>query len=74
MEDPVIDTDGNTYERSAIELWLKIKGKSPITEHVMDASTLRPNLMVKRLIEEGKKENVLPPRLPGECRLKELYL
>jgi len=72
MEDPVIDTDGNTYERSAIELWLKIKGKSPITKHVMDASTLRPNLMAKRLIEEEKKKKMLPPRLPGNGKLSQL--
>jgi hypothetical protein len=30
MTDPVIDPDGNSYERSAIENWLKEYSTSPI--------------------------------------------
>jgi hypothetical protein len=30
MTDPVIDPDGNSYERSAIENWLKEHSTSPI--------------------------------------------
>ncbi len=30
MTDPVIDPDGNSYERSAIESWLKEQSNSPI--------------------------------------------
>jgi len=30
MTDPVIDPDGNSYERSAIENWLKENSTSPI--------------------------------------------
>jgi hypothetical protein len=30
MTDPVIDPDGNSYERSAIESWLKEYSTSPI--------------------------------------------
>ena len=30
MTDPVIDRDGNSYERSAIENWVRQHGTSPI--------------------------------------------
>jgi len=30
MTDPVVDPDGNNYERSAIENWLKEQSRSPI--------------------------------------------
>lgn len=30
MTDPVIDPDGNSYERSAIESWLRQHNTSPI--------------------------------------------
>lgn len=30
MTDPVIDPEGNSYERSAIEKWLQEKSTSPI--------------------------------------------
>ncbi len=30
MTDPVIDPEGNSYERSAIEIWLKEHSTSPI--------------------------------------------
>ena len=41
--DPVIDIDGYTYERSAIENWLRDNGTSPITRKPMQISDLRPN-------------------------------
>ena len=72
MEHPVIDIDGNTYERSAIELWLRVKQSSPITGNEMDASTLRPNQMVKHLIEEAKKRKTLPVRLKGKSMFSQL--
>ena len=31
MVDPVVDPDGNSYERQAIETWLARHGTSPIT-------------------------------------------
>jgi len=72
MEHPVTDIDGNTYERSVIELWLRIKQSSPITGNEMDASTLRPNQMVKLQIEEAKKRKALPVRLKGKSMLSQL--
>eukprot|EP00210_Caulerpa_lentillifera_P006927 g6623.t1 len=56
MEDPVIASDGHTYERRAIEQWLKNKRESPVTRQPLTSSSLIPNLAVKHLIDhyEGK--------------------
>ena len=59
MEDPVIDPDGNTFERNAIEKWLRKKGTSPITRNRMDISQLRSNRMVKDLIDKAKKRRTV---------------
>jgi len=37
MIDPVTDPDGNSYERSAIEDWLKEKPRSPIVSSILSA-------------------------------------
>lgn len=41
--DPVIDTEGNTYERDAIERWLQLRNRSPITRSPMGVDDLVPN-------------------------------
>ena len=43
ISDPVIDEEGNTYEKSAILEWLKTSNISPITRNVISASRLVPN-------------------------------
>jgi len=35
MTDPVTDPDGHSYERSAIENWIKEKGCSPIVSSIL---------------------------------------
>ncbi|CAF3169117.1 unnamed protein product [Rotaria socialis] len=52
MVDPVIDPDGNSYERRAIEDWLRQTGTSPITRAPLLASDLRPNRALKAAIDE----------------------
>lgn len=52
MLDPVIDPDGNSYERKAIEGWLRQNGTSPITRAPLSISDLRPNRALKQAIEE----------------------
>ncbi len=47
--DPVIAEDGNVYERSAIEEWLKQQRKSPVTNLAMGVKLL-PALRVKNMI------------------------
>lgn len=52
MKDPVIDPDGNSYEREAIESWLRQNGTSPITRAPLAIKDLRPNRALKQTIEE----------------------
>lgn len=52
MVDPVVDAEGNSYERSAIESWLDGHSVSPITRNAMAKSDLRPNRSLKDAIEE----------------------
>ena len=47
--DPVMAEDGNVYERSAIEEWLKQQLKSPVTNLAMGTKLL-PALRVKNMI------------------------
>ena len=47
--DPVTAEDGNVYERSAIEEWLKQQLKSPVTNLAM-GTKLQPALRVKNMI------------------------
>jgi len=47
--DPVTAEDGNVYERSAIEEWLKQQHKSPVTNLAMGTKLL-PALRVKNMI------------------------
>lgn len=55
MVDPVIDRDGNTYERTAIEEWLKRHGTSPITRRPLNFSDLTPNRVLKNAIDEARQ-------------------
>ena len=55
MTDPVIDNEGNTFERSAIVEWLKKHKTSPITRSKMDVKDLKPNRTLRTVIEEWKK-------------------
>lgn len=50
--DPVMDAEGNTYERAAIEEWIKKKGTSPITRNPLSVSDLRYNRALKCAISE----------------------
>tara|TARA_B100001121_G_scaffold307466_1_gene329051 strand:- start:2073 stop:4199 length:2127 start_codon:yes stop_codon:yes gene_type:complete len=49
--DPVILSDGQTYEREAITQWLRTSSKSPITGLPLDNRTLIPNIALKNIIE-----------------------
>jgi hypothetical protein len=53
MADPVIGSDGITYERAAIEESLAKNPISPLTRAPMTAASLRPNYALKALIEEA---------------------
>jgi hypothetical protein len=47
MVDPVIDKEGHSYERAAIEQWLHMNQTSPITRERLSTSDLFPNRALK---------------------------
>lgn len=55
MREPTVAADGNTYEKTAIEKWLRNSNKSPRTGETMEG-TLIPNLNLKRLIHDIVQE------------------
>ncbi|CAM6081727.1 unnamed protein product [Calypogeia fissa] len=65
MQDPVITADGHSYERAAIERWLKTHDTSPITGEVLPApqegygsgvdKSLRPNHILRGQIIEYRE-------------------
>ena len=57
MKDPVLASDGNTYERLQIELWLKGHDVSPLTNEVMAHKFLSPKLALKKLIAEAQEQD-----------------
>ena len=59
MTDPVVDPEGNTFERSAIERWVREHGTSPLTHAHLTLEQLKPNRTVKRIID-SLSHNVCP--------------
>ena len=58
MEDPVIISDGRTYERTAIEKWLNKSKTSPLTnEPLRDSNIVLPNWNLKNAIVDWKQNN-----------------
>tara|TARA_B110000879_G_C11172886_1_gene514458 strand:+ start:1413 stop:3593 length:2181 start_codon:yes stop_codon:yes gene_type:complete len=55
MNDPVIDNEGNSYERTAIMEWLSKQKTSPITRSPLTSSQLKPNRALKDAIEDYKR-------------------
>ena len=53
MESPVVAQDGFTYEKDAIEDWMRHKKTSPKTNAPIDAVFV-PNFNIKTLINEWK--------------------
>ncbi len=55
MRDPVIASDGQTYERSAIEGWFVKQGsgppRSPVTGEPLRSAALLPNLAIRELVQ-----------------------
>jgi hypothetical protein len=57
MVDPVLTLDGQTYERSAIEEWLKNHDTSPATNLPLPQKMVFPNIALKNMIEDWRKKN-----------------
>jgi hypothetical protein len=64
MTDPVVAEDGHTYERAAIERWLRIRTVSPLTNLAMGAR-LVPNIALRSTPSEAMGRNeMLPTGVP----------
>jgi hypothetical protein len=55
MEEPVVTSDGMTYEREAIEEWLRDHDISPLTGERLAHTQLTPNLVLRSLIQEYRE-------------------
>jgi len=64
MRDPVMGTDGHSYERSAISAWLSSHSTSPITRDPMYVANLTPNYalrsQIERLIGSSASSSTVP--------------
>ena len=58
---PVIDREGNTYEKSAIEEWLINNNTSPITRNPLSIDDLSTNRSLKNAIEDFKNSKSTEP-------------
>eukprot|EP00578_Thalassiosira_sp_NH16_P008116 CAMPEP_0181107916 /NCGR_PEP_ID=MMETSP1071-20121207/17342_1 /TAXON_ID=35127 /ORGANISM="Thalassiosira sp., Strain NH16" /LENGTH=589 /DNA_ID=CAMNT_0023191465 /DNA_START=321 /DNA_END=2090 /DNA_ORIENTATION=- len=66
MKDPVVDTEGNSYEREAIERWLRVQSSSPINNGYLSMDMLRPDKQLKRAIHKATGK----PRSKSQTKTK----
>ncbi|VAI77675.1 unnamed protein product [Triticum turgidum subsp. durum] len=57
MDDPCVAADGHTYERTAIEAWLKKHKISPITKHILPSLTIIPSHSLHEAIQQWKRSS-----------------
>jgi len=70
MKNPVIDPDGNSYEREAIIEWLEKNPISPITRKPLRQQDLVPNRALKDIIENYLKSSSVPVEEKREVRAR----
>ena len=58
MRDPVVDREGNSFERLAIVEWVSEHGTSPITRSPLALDDLIPNRALKDAIEDFNNRNI----------------
>lgn len=56
FHDPVMTADGQTYERSAIEDWLKKHNTSPLTGKLLVSKDLKPNYVIISALDAYKQK------------------
>ncbi|KAK9825065.1 hypothetical protein WJX74_005721 [Apatococcus lobatus] len=78
---PVLLPDGHTFERSAIEEWLKSHSHSPVTNQQVGGCSLVPNWAIKKVVDDWLLAS--PSQLtdcrqqnatPGDIDIEELLL
>lgn len=60
FEDPVVCTDGFTYEREAIRAWLLTNDVSPMTGARLVSRLLMPNVTLRTLVRDYRQHHGLP--------------
>jgi hypothetical protein len=60
MADPVVASDGMTYERNSIELWMKAHDVSPHSNTPFDHKMLTPIITIRKLISAWCEQNGVP--------------
>ena len=66
MADPVIISDGQTFERASIDAWLRRNNTSPITNEPLASKTLTPNVALRSMIQDYMAQPM--PPLPASGR------
>ena len=59
MTDPVMASDGHTYERAAIEKWFDRKLTSPKTGADLETRVVFPNHLLRNQIREWRASHAL---------------
>uniref|UniRef100_A0A7S3Y272 U-box domain-containing protein n=1 Tax=Heterosigma akashiwo TaxID=2829 RepID=A0A7S3Y272_HETAK len=72
MADPVLDEDGNSYDREAIEQWIDRNGTSPITRKPLSKKALRPNRSLLDAIDEYKNRQLKDTEYQSEAQAQPL--
>ena len=57
MQDPVITSDGHSYDRINIINWFKHKSTSPVTGMLLNNTNVITNYTLKNIITEWKNSN-----------------
>jgi hypothetical protein len=65
MHDPVIDPEGNTYERRAIQLWIRANHNCPLSRKPLQESQLYDNQAVRQVLHEEaeRSEDLMHPAI-----------
>lgn len=56
LADPVICADGTTYERAAIQQWLAVSSRSPLTNEELPSRVLVSNRALKQAVEGFRQD------------------
>ena len=60
MDDPVVASDGHTYDRKDIQDWFKTHDISPHTNEPFEDKVLRPNIAIRKLVIAWREKHGLP--------------
>eukprot|EP01063_Lacrimia_lanifica_P024055 TRINITY_DN32024_c0_g1_i1.p1 TRINITY_DN32024_c0_g1~~TRINITY_DN32024_c0_g1_i1.p1 ORF type:complete len:767 (+),score=281.16 TRINITY_DN32024_c0_g1_i1:65-2365(+) len=58
MEDAVVDPEGNSYDKAAIEEWLAMNSTSPVTRNPLRPNQLAPNRVLRNMIAQWKADHL----------------